>query len=214
MNKTIANLLIFGAGLAVGAGSTCFFWKKHYENRFEEDLKSVKEIWTYKKPEYVDRVDDPNPPKDDNGSPVEPAKELYTSAPREDVDYGTFYKNKEIDESEMSPLKNEKLEEEMAQKESPTERSKPYLISDEDYTDGEPGYDKVSCTFYVPDHVLVDDLSREVMEIDMVGDENIEFLIRSTDDIVFVRNDNISCDMEIMRSVDSIEEAGAQVWYG
>ena len=102
----------------------------------------------------------------------------------------------------------------MAKNESPTEKQKPYFITEDDYTDSEPGYDKLSCTYYVPDRVLVDDLSREVVEVDTVGEENLDFLARSTNEIMYVRNDNISCDFEVMRSIDSIEDSGAQVWYG
>lgn len=211
MNRTLANWLIFGAGLAVGAGGTCLFWKKHFETRAQEEIDSVKAIYTYKKPEPID---DPNPPKDENGENVKPPEKMYQPAETEPVDYGQFYKETETPQAEVTPLFINNVEEEMAQKESPSERVKPYLITEEDYTDTEPGYDKISCTFYVPDRVLVDDLSREVVEPDTIGDDMIEFLIKSNEDIVYVRNENISCDIEILRNLDGIEESGAQVWYG
>lgn len=211
MNKTLANLLIFTAGLAVGAGSTCFFWKKKYEARAQEEIDSVKAIYTYKKQEPIP---DPDPPKDENGEAVVVSENMYKASIYEPVDYGNFYTEKAPEDTETSPLIFNKVEEHMAEKESPTERVKPYLITEDEYTDTEPSFDKVSCTFYVPDHVLVDDLSREVMELEVVGDENIEFLIKSNEDIVYVRNENISCDIEISKSVTSIDESGAQVWYG
>lgn len=214
MNKTLANLLIFSAGLLAGGGGTCYFWKKYYEQRANEEIESVKAVFTFKKSD-IPVVDDPNNPKDDKGDNVNPTGNFFVGPnPGEPVDYSTFYESKVVPATETNPLINDKLEAEMAKNESPTEKQKPYFITEDDYTDSEPGYDKLSCTYYVPDRVLVDDLSREVVEVDTVGEENLDFLARSTNEIVYVRNDNISCDFEVMRSIDSIEDSGAQVWYG
>ena len=38
----------------------------------------------------------------------------------------------------------------------------------------------MSCTFYVPDQILVDDLSREVVEQFVIGPENFEYLVTLT----------------------------------
>lgn len=79
----------------------------------------------------------------------------------------------------------------------------PYVISQEEFMEGEPGYNQVSHTYFAGDGVLVDEKEQPINESDMtVGDDNlVRFGHRSNDNnIVYVRNDALELDFEILRS--------------
>ena len=74
---------------------------------------------------------------------------------------------------------------------------KPYVISPDEF--GEfAGYDTVSLTYYA-DRVLADDNDDVIEEVDdVVGTESLSHFGEYEDDSVFVRNDRLKCDYEIL----------------
>jgi hypothetical protein len=84
----------------------------------------------------------------------------------------------------------------------------PYILSQDEYMDAEPQYSQNSLTFYEKDGVLADNRDQPITDINMVvGLENLQFGKASGDmNIVYVRNDNLEVDFEILRSVGSYAE--------
>lgn len=213
MSKTIEYLLIFSAGVAAGVLGARGYFKEKYETLAKEEIDSVKEVYGRRN---LRKSRDISEKKDEK-----PEKVVETVPPRERmmVDFGYSAASKDADNTDYRKFyeqdtNNVDLEEEMAKKESPKENNTPYLISEDDYSDTEISYDKMSCTFYVPDQVLVDDLSREVVEQYVIGPENFEFLVKTNERMVYIRNDELACDLEISRDQNSIEENGDRVWFG
>lgn len=86
----------------------------------------------------------------------------------------------------------------------------PYVIHQDEFSEGIDGYNKVTYTYYAADDVLVDEENGHPLpHADLiVGVNNLKFGHGSDDiDVVFVRNDQLQIDMEICRSSDSYEEA-------
>lgn len=74
---------------------------------------------------------------------------------------------------------------------------KPYVISPEEFGEFEE-YEKISLTYYA-DEVLADENDEEVDDVDeIVGDESLNHFGDYEDDSVFVRNDRLKCDYEIL----------------
>lgn len=212
MSKTVDYVVAFVAGLAAGVLSTQKYWKGYYRQQAEDEIDSVKNALFKRKDDKKVVTGKEEAPKNDN---------LKPNSERTLVDFGysdpskvsqaTDY-NKFYEPEEETVIEHTNLEVEMAKNEAPSEETKPFLISEEDYTETMDSYDKMTCTFYVPDRIVVDDLSREVIEPDVIGEDNIEFLIKTNLEMVYIRNDNISCDMEISKSHDSVVETGDVVW--
>lgn len=202
MSRTTDYIIIFVAGLTAGALCAKFYYEDKYRTLAEEEINSVKEA--FKDKTLVVHVKDVSKPVEKEEHQEEEIIREY-SAPTEvgtATNYHDFYKGEPI------------LEEKMAMKEFPREETRPRIISQEDYDGTEPDFDKMSCTFYVPDRIIVDDLSREVVEPDVIGEENIEYMIESKEPIICIRNERIAVDMEISRNETSAVETGDVVWRG
>lgn len=85
-----------------------------------------------------------------------------------------------------------------------TERpNDPYIITADEFSEGDRDYHQVSLTYYEGDEVLCDDQDQIVTESDKtVGDENLgNFGYGSNDpNVVYIRNERLSIDIEILRS--------------
>ena len=219
MSKTFDYVIIFGVGVVTGVVGSREYFKSKYKTLADKEIESTKHAYSVEKA----RIEANNTIKE-NKKPVDILNESQLSSvppklrsdilaeydgesERTAVNYQEFYSKDDIPEGKP-------LEVEMAEKEFPSESGKAYLISEEEYMDSQLLYDKMSCTFYVPDRVLVDDISREVVEQDILGDELIEYLVRTDDLLVYIRNDNLSCDLEISKQESSISETGDSVWFG
>ncbi len=208
MNKTLSVLIIFSVGFATGIVSTRAYFENEYRMRAEEEIDSVKKAFR----SHISKQE-----KQDE-KPVEQPSEYETKIvrsgylepePEKPTDYRKFY-----EKANEEAIYEDKLEEEMAKKEAPSEVTKPYLISEEDYSETMETFDKMSCTFYIPDRLVVDDLSREVVEPDILGEDNIEYMIKTNQEFIYIRNESIGCDMEISKSHESVAETGDLVWRG
>lgn len=91
------------------------------------------------------------------------------------------------------------LEEEMKHR-SP---DKPYIIHENEFLEGEPGYDQLSITYYEGDGTLTDEQDKEIPYPDpIVGVENLQRFGHGSGDnrILYVRNERMETDFEIAKS--------------
>lgn len=107
--------------------------------------------------------------------------------------------NEEGEEDPHEPEESFDLEEE---KKTRTP-DRPYVITEDEFTDGEPAYTPIEVTYFEGDDVLVDDQSKPITDID--GTIGIENLSRFGDgsrnpDVVYIRNERLGADFEVIRS--------------
>jgi hypothetical protein len=78
----------------------------------------------------------------------------------------------------------------------------PYIVSKEEFLENEPEYTQDTLTFYAGDDVLADQQDQVVENVNMtVGLDCLRFGYRSGDkNVVYVRNDSLERDFEILRS--------------
>lgn len=86
----------------------------------------------------------------------------------------------------------------------------PYVISQDEYMEGEPGYEQITLAYYEDgEGVLVDPQDKPIPDSDkIVGDDNLLRFGHGSGDsrVVYVRNDDISVDFEIVKSQGSYEQ--------
>lgn len=79
----------------------------------------------------------------------------------------------------------------------------PYVISFEEFCEGEDNHDKITITYYAGDGILVDEEEEIIEDVErLVGEDNLinKFGEGSDDpDVLYVRNERMGIDYEIVR---------------
>lgn len=175
MMNGMTKLIIFTAGAVIGSAVTWKLVKDKYERIANEEIKSVKERYSKKtaKDSDTDELDDV--------SLADTIKEVEE------------YLNK-IDESGYSTENNKKG----GAKSMKNDR--PYIIAPEEFDD-QPDYDAVSLTYY-EDGVVTDMWDEKIDDDeveDLIGRDALTHFGEYEEDSVFIRNDNLKTDYEILR---------------
>lgn len=192
--KNIKGILTFGAGLVVGALASYIVTRNKYEEILQEEIDSVKE--TYKKRAEMGpcKLDEEDEEVKEEKNTTEVEEEFteeehskYNNIVSESgyVNYTKYAKkDEEVEEQERIPVTD------------PYDR--PYVINAEEYGE-EVGYDTMTLTYFA-DKVLVDDLD-DIVENpdDVVGLDNLRIFEEFGASTVYVRNDVLMVDYEIMK---------------
>ncbi|MCM1090071.1 MAG: hypothetical protein NC413_04455 [Muribaculum sp.] len=177
------GLIIFVLGAATGSVVTWQFAKKKYEQIAEEEINSVKEVFSKREQDATDVEITVEP---------QPSVEASLKKFEEKPDISTY----------AEILKNEAYIPEGTE----MEENKPYVISPDEFGEFED-YDQISLTYYA-DQVLVDDGGDKIEDVDdVVGMESLTRFGEYEDDSVFVRNDRLKCDYEILMDERTYSEA-------
>lgn len=176
MNYDLFNkVFIFFGGAAVGSAVTWKLIKTKYEHIAQEEIDSVKEV--FKRRLKEDRLEECEEPEETCYNPETDELEDY-----EKVLDGAGYRN-------YSTKKEEKEECDVCE---------PYVISPEEFDENED-YETVSLTYYA-DGVLTDEFGNVIEDVEgMVGKESLTHFGEYEEDSVFVRNDSLKTDYEILR---------------
>lgn len=168
MSKT-SNVFIFLAGAVVGATASWLFMKTKYEKIIREDREEINSF----KEEYSSF-------KHNN---FEPKKFEPKKFETEDLSLKEHYERLTMNytSDEEKEVKN---------------MTKPYVISPDEF--GENDYETHSFTYYA-DGVLTDDFDEVIEDIEhTVGTDSLTRFGEFEDDSVFVRDDEMKCDYEIL----------------
>lgn len=194
MNSKLTGFLMFAVGAAIGSVVTWKFVKTKYERIANEEIKSVKEVYS-KKESIVNN---------DKSVKVVYSKKEATVNNDKPVDAKTsIYEMKEY----LETIKNNgyyKEEQEYEEGESDMNDS-PYVISPDEYGN----LDDHTCVnlSYYADGVLADDWDTVIIDPDeQVGPNIADHFGEYEDDTVFVRNEKLKVDYEICRDLRTFAE--------
>ena len=182
MNKLYV-FLAFVAGGVCGVLGTKTYFEDLYRRQYEEDLESVKKVWTYKKPEKEDVKKEDEPVLD-----KEPREnEMYQYAKILQKKGYTNYSDTPVDTSEMTA----------PEVYTPPENYKdPYPIPPDIL--GSDGYDQITL-FYTEDKVLLNEDDTKVDNIeDVVGLDSLNHFGEYEEDVLYVRNERLRTDYEVL----------------
>lgn len=188
MNSKLLYFLSFIVGASAGSLITWKFVEKKYKQIAQEEIDSVKE--TYVKM----RKNDLEAKKAD----LEAAKaKLHPAEPER------------VETPEVQPEEVQKYEDVIAkhnytsysnninEKGGDVMTDRPYVISPDEFGDY-PDYETISLTYY-NDKVLTDEYNEIVDDIDdLIGEDSLNHFGEYEDDSVFVRNDALKVDYEIL----------------
>lgn len=180
MNSKFTVFALFVIGAGIGSVTTWLLIKKKYEQLTQEEIDSVKEVFLNRKPiiddsESIDDIQEPQKKTEDKPDIIEYTKKLKEEGY---INYSNVVpENKKQEELETM--------------------DKPYIIPPEEFGAFDD-YEAISLMYY-EDQVLTDDDDELVDEIeDTVGYDSLTRFGEYEDDSVFVRNDRLKCDYEIL----------------
>ena len=175
------GFVMFVLGAAIGSIVTWQYTRKKYEQIAQEEIDSVKEIFSRRESAADVEITAPKPQTAKIGKPEE-KPDITEYAARLERDGYTNYSN---------------VGAEQKKEEQETMEMKPYVISPEEFGEFED-YERISLSYYA-DQVLADEDDEKVDDVDnVVGLESLTHFGEFEDDSVFVRNDRLKCDYEIL----------------
>ena len=184
MNATMKNLLLLAIGAGIGSLVTYRLLKDKYEALIDEEIESVKETFSRRTIPVYDELD--------NGLTQEEYEEglghlEYKRPARERTAYNHISRPEEADENEILA---------------------PYVIHVVEYHESNLHFDKSTIYYYDLDDTLVDENEEPIADVDaIIGDGLMRFGDGSDDpDIVYVRNEKLGIDYEVIRVEKSYQE--------
>lgn len=195
MNRTLMYTASFLLGAAAGAAGAWYFLKTKYEEIAQEEIDSVKQVFSKKMAERNAQLKESHHVTDQPADDKQDSQRLKTYKDLvEKQDYNAY----------SGGVKEPAVEKQDKAEEIPEDR--PYVIPPEEY--GEfSDYEQISLTFF-RDQILVDDEMEMLENVDdVVGFESLNHFGEYEDDSVFVRNDRLKCDYEILLDSRTYSEA-------
>ena len=206
MNRKIINIIIFTVGAAIGSAVTWKIVKDRYEKIVQEEIKSVKEV-------FSDRFNSSN----EEASSEESDEEMSEEDPVSDYRKICWDDLEDLDPSE---LEEEEYQADLIEYEDianiykeggadnmPTsEPREPYVIEPIEFGELD-GYKTFELTYY-EDGILEDEdyeIVRNPEEI--LGPDALGSFGEYEDDSVFVRNERLRADFQILKDYRTYDEA-------
>lgn len=178
------NILIFLAGVGVGAGATWYFVKKHYEKVADEEIKDVVTRFKVYK-ETLQKEYESVP--DENSNPNYEGNSRRNNVVQMERPISSDF-NEELSNGIIDDPKGE------------NEGVAPYVISEEEFGEIED-YDQKTLFWYYRDNILATDEDLEVEDkFTTIGDALEEFEKDRYLEKVLVRNEQDKTDYEILVS--------------
>lgn len=206
MNSKIINVLVFTAGAAIGSAVTWKFLKDKYEKIVQEEIKSVKEV-------FADRFNSSN----EEASSEESDDEMPEEDPLSDYRKINWDDLEDLDPSE---LEEEEYQADLIEYEDianiykeggadnmPTsEPREPYVIEPIEFGELD-NYKTFELTYY-EDGILEDeDYSIVKNPEEILGPDALGSFGEYEDDSVFVRNERLRADFQILKDYRTYDEA-------
>lgn len=187
MNDTLSKFLIFAAGAAIGSAVTWKYLKTKYEQ--EEILEEDEELLEEEADgETTDEEVTPDDLYTVGKAYEKPDIKEYAKILNE-TNYGG--EPVEVEDVKKDPAMVKYIKKEVADVE------RPYVIKPEEFGEFDE-YEQISLTYYA-DGVLADDMDERVEDVDyIVGTDSLTHFGEYEDDSVFVRNDRMKADYEIL----------------
>lgn len=210
--KWVKGLFIFAAGFAIGAVGTRQYLKTKYQKYAEGEIQEIKAMYDEKHGEldiasmYPSSIVAENPFGDE-----------YTQRLKDILDARITIKHKDVDENKTKAAIKSSIEtrqlydkqvNDFGYSDGDYQRTDtPYIISPDMYGEYDD-YEQADLIYY-DDKVVADDAGailsdEEVNEV--VGLESLNHFGEYEEDAVYVRNDRLKCDYEIVRDEQTYEE--------
>lgn len=194
----IKVIAAFVVGAAAGAAGATLYFKEKYKAESDNEIRQMREYYKKKMAEAEAGEDDEAKPEEESRHSAyssfdslvkdEEAKKAY-------VNYNTVNPVESLTKEEFDEMR----ERAMTAQHPEEEHDEPYILTVEEFEDGRAGYDSIGLSYYEGDDTLVDE-SEEMVDVDQtIGEENLTWFKDSGTDAMYIRNDRVSCDYEVIR---------------
>lgn len=182
MNTTMSNAVAFTIGVATGASVTYILIKKHFKKIADDEIDTMREYFQNKRAEEANALEE-----EPDEADVKEARDEHQEDKPNIREYASLIK-KENYTNYSDTVADKKKEVDDVEK--------PYVITPEEF--GELDYSTISLTYY-SDGVLTYESDELVEDVDdIVGADFAEHFGEYEDDSVFIRNDRMKTDFEIL----------------
>ena len=182
MNTTMSNAVAFTIGVATGASVTYILIKKHFKKIADDEIDTMREYFQNKRAEEANALEE-----EPDEAEVKEARDEHQEDKPNIREYASLIK-KENYTNYSDTVADKKKEVDDVEK--------PYVITPEEF--GELDYSTISLTYY-SDGVLTYESDELVEDVDdIVGADFAEHFGEYEDDSVFIRNDRMKTDFEIL----------------
>lgn len=170
MHKAIFGVAGFVLGAAAGVAASCTFFKNKYEQIAQEEINSVREVYSRKEKPTSEEPNEEEFTEEDKKETEKVIKQLdYTSYSKPDANVELMEESEDI----------------------------PYVIKPEEFGEFDD-YEEISLTFWA-DQILTDDDDEILEDVNrVIGFDSLNHFGEYEDDSVYVRNDRLKCDYEIL----------------
>lgn len=214
--RSVALVLLgTAAGAAIG-GTVGFIVAKSkletkYEKLAEEEISQMREHYFQKLQAAEAAEEKPSPAEVVKGagytpySEIEPSSDAGPKEPAVVVEKGTVTDVTNV----FATPQPETPEWDQEAEESQRSSTHPYIIHKDEYKANEKEYDQMTWTYYSDDDVLANDVDRPVNAVD--GYVPVDFAEKfghgsGDPNVVYVRNDELSIELEIIRNPGNFAE--------
>ena len=182
MNTTMSNAVAFAIGVATGASITYILVKKHFKKIADDEIDTMREYFQNKRAEGTDTLEE-----EPDEAEVKEARDEHQEDKPNIREYASLIKKENYTNySDTTADKKKEVD----------DVEKPYVITPEEF--GELDYSTISLTYY-SDGVLTYESDELVEDVDdIVGADFAEHFGEYEDDSVFIRNDRMKTDFEIL----------------
>lgn len=195
MNCKFINAIMFAAGAVSGSAVTWFILKSKYEQRVQEEIETVKEA-------FIGMNSAQEQTDEETEDEEEEASEGYHQVNWDELE-GLDEDDSDEELEEYAELTNLYSSEKGGAEK--VEVKKPYVISPYDFD--ENGFRTMELTYY-EDGILEDENHEIVTDIDdLLGEGSLDTFGEYEEDSVFVRNEKLGIDFQILRDPRTYEEA-------
>ena len=182
MNTTMSNAVAFTIGVATGASIAYILIKKHFKKIADDEIDTMREYFQNKRAEEANALEE-----EPDEAEVKEARDEHQEDKPNIREYASLIK-KENYTNYSDTVADKKKEVDDVEK--------PYVITPEEF--GELDYSTISLTYY-SDGVLTYESDELVEDVDdIVGADFAEHFGEYEDDSVFIRNDRMKTDFEIL----------------
>mgnify|MGYP007007453797 CR=1 FL=1 len=180
--SSLNKAFIFMLGAAVGAVTTYVVVKKKFEKKADEEIESVKEALGKR------RKCEREKEEENNSTTIYEVADKELKERLDSLGYNTAASDPRDDPKEFRIVH--------CNEEGAIDMREPYVIPPEEF--GENDYQTETLYLYADD-VLTDDMDNPIEDVDgMVGEDSLTHFGEYEDDSVFVRNDVLKIDFEIL----------------
>ena len=196
----IKTILAFTVGAASGVAASYLYLKNHYEQWAQKEINTMREY-------YKDKNTSQESTQEDSETTIDSLEELPeekgVANDKNTVPDMMEYARK-LNSSGYVNYSENNFTKDILKEEDKTMFDKPYIIQPDEF--GEfYDYDTVSLTYHA-DGVIVDENYEVIDDIsEIIVPDFVNHFGDYDDDVVFVRNDRLKCDYEILRDLEPFE---------